>query len=380
MRSLLVVLIALATARGLYAQQVPQWKGVRDLRVGDVDDPDYTLTWMMGIALGRDGSIFSLHYPEKLVRVFNSAGRLQTKFGRPGNGPGEFNNPARIGWRGDSLWIYDSVQRRFNLYDATGRTLQTLTIIPTGTMRNSPLALTTDGRVVAELPLRKTQDPREMPERTALVRLLRTGELQDTMAVFASSGKFVRIAGPDGKWNMVTTNPFSTGTLVVAAPDGSAVYLVERPAPVNAREGTFTVQKIPATGTPTVHRYNYVPQRVTRVQSDSALASTLKSVAAQPGMTPASAQRLVEQAMPVSPYHPPVQEVIAGSDGSLWLRREDLSRPTHSWFILDEQGRMIATVDLPRHARFLAATRTYVIAEERDELDVSYITRYRITP
>src|SRR5688572_9035216 len=95
------------------AAQTPRWTATRDLRVGEIDDPDYALTWMQGIALGADGSFYSLHYPEKMVRAFGPDGKLRAKFGRSGKGPGEFDNPAGIGWLGDSLYVWDSVDQRF---------------------------------------------------------------------------------------------------------------------------------------------------------------------------------------------------------------------------------------------------------------------------
>ena len=111
------LLLASLLAAPLSAQnQTQRFAATRDLRVGSVDDPDYTLTWMVGARLAPDASIYTLHYTEKTVRHFDPAGKLIGKFGRGGSGPGEFNNPAGLAWRSDSLYVFDSVDRRFSFF------------------------------------------------------------------------------------------------------------------------------------------------------------------------------------------------------------------------------------------------------------------------
>jgi hypothetical protein len=381
----LLLILVLSTGSSISAQALPPFKAIRDLRVGDVDDPDYALTWMVGIALSAEGSIYSLHYPEKLVRIINTSGQLMGKFGRAGNGPGEFNNPAYIGWRGDSLWIYDSVQRRFNLYDGSGRSVSAVTVLPAGTMRTYPRALLSDGSVLAQLPFGTAEEERQgKVERSALVRLSPEGGVRDTLVVYQSGGTNVRINDPHGKWGIVFSNPFGTSTLYAVSPDGSSVYLVDRAPANSARQASYTVRTLAGRGGATVRNYNYTPVRVTRVQVDSGFAPTLKFLSEPSGNRPArlsvsDARRALEQAVPVPEYHPPVQEVVAGRDGTLWLRRENLVRATNRWDIIDAGGQMIGWVELPRALRVLAATRSIVVGEEQDELQVPYIVRYRIT-
>ncbi len=96
--------------------KTPQWAAIRDLRIGDSNDPEYALTWVGGIALGHDGTIYSLIYHSGLVRACESTGKFKLKFGRPGQGTGEFGSPVTIGWRSDSLYVCDSPNRRFSLF------------------------------------------------------------------------------------------------------------------------------------------------------------------------------------------------------------------------------------------------------------------------
>ncbi len=78
MRALAVLSFILVTVAPL-AGQAPRWSATRDLRIGDVDDPEYTLTWTRSILLDRSGNIYALHPSENLVRVFGPDGRLRLK-------------------------------------------------------------------------------------------------------------------------------------------------------------------------------------------------------------------------------------------------------------------------------------------------------------
>ncbi|MEX2282748.1 MAG: hypothetical protein WEE89_09725 [Gemmatimonadota bacterium] len=373
--------------------QTPQWTATRDLRIGSVDDPEYAFTWMQGITLDRNNRIYSLHYEERVVRNFDAAGKVLKKFGRRGEGPGEFRNPALMDWRGDTLWVYDSVQRRFHLFATDGRVLGTISVIPEGAdarspMPASPRALLNDGSILGQLSIGQIVGPMQTggsPDRSALVRMTRQGKILDTLAIYTSRNMYLRVADPDRLWSTVFGNPYGVATLYAPAADGGSVFLVERPIATNSRQGSFTIRRIGVRGdTISVQRYSYVPQRVTTTQTDTALEPLITSLSQPQGdrparVTRAAAERMVRGVVEVPEFHPPVQEIVVGVDGTLWLRREDLRRTTNSWMVLDGSGKLIGTVNLPNRMRVLAANRTTVLAEERDELDVVYITRYRIT-
>src|SRR5687768_7282948 len=119
MKQYLWMTVLLCSA-GSVSAQTQRFQATRDLRIGSADDADYSLTWMQGIKVGPDGSIYSLHYQERAVRRFDASGKLIRKFGREGAGPGEFRHTASMNWRGDTLYVFDSGQRRFNYFTASG--------------------------------------------------------------------------------------------------------------------------------------------------------------------------------------------------------------------------------------------------------------------
>lgn len=88
---------------------VERWRAERDLRVGSVDDPDETLTYIRDLEVGADGTIYTLHRQERLVRTFDSAGTFRGVIGGEGGGPGEFQSPLSMGWVADTLWVLDTL-------------------------------------------------------------------------------------------------------------------------------------------------------------------------------------------------------------------------------------------------------------------------------
>ena len=97
-------------------------------------------------------------------------------------------------------------------------------------------------------------------------------------------------------------------------------------------------------------------------------------------LQPGNAERLVRKGLFVPEYHPPVQQVVSGDDGTLWLRRESLGAASTSWQVLDASGNTIGMVELPTGLVVAAVRRSNVWGQEFDDLQVSYLVRYRITP
>lgn len=94
-----------------------------ELRVGSVDDPEYALTYFRAVETGRDGTMYTLHRMDQEVRVFGPDGTALGTIGGRGDGPGELQNAAAMGWVGDTLWVLDYRGYRFNQYDASGEFL-----------------------------------------------------------------------------------------------------------------------------------------------------------------------------------------------------------------------------------------------------------------
>jgi len=82
----------------------------------------------------------------------------------------------------------------------------------------------------------------------------------------------------------------------------------------------------------------------------------------------------------VPEYLPVAKQVIAGSDGTVWLRRTGLySDGEHDvWTVFDPTGTAVAAVDVPHGVRVPDANRAYAWAAIEDEIGVPYVVRYRV--
>src|SRR5687768_12576163 len=79
------------------------------LVVGVSDDPGETFTGIGGAVRLPDGRVDVADVRELRISVYDARGRQLARFGRDGNGPGEFKSVRGI-WRagGDTVAVWDS--------------------------------------------------------------------------------------------------------------------------------------------------------------------------------------------------------------------------------------------------------------------------------
>jgi hypothetical protein len=176
--------------------------------------------------------------------------------------------------------------------------------------------------------------------------------------------------------------PFNDGPLVALAADARSFFVLDRKAADDPKRGEFTIRKLDLAGRQMwQRRYSYVPQKMSDQLVDAVIANDVKSLVEGPGpakLPEGAARAAVRKGLYLPKHFPPIEAVVAGKDGTLWLKREDLRKQFVSWMLVGPSGEMIATVDLPRRLRVMYADRTQVIGEELDEFDVPHISRYRI--
>ena len=77
-------------------------------------------------------------------------------------------------------------------------------------------------------------------------------------------------------------------------------------------------------------------------------------------------------------HRPAVTRVVAGRDGTAWLRREGHDPERVEWLVLDPDGAHVGRLHLPPPVNVLAAERDRFWGTALDELDVPYIVRYSV--
>ena len=107
--------------------ELPSIEVEEAFRIGSVDDPDLGFSSIGGVTVDREGTAFVFDRRDVTIRAYDADGTLQTKFGGPGEGPGEFRLPTALGFRADTLWVLDIRLRRISLFSRTGEFIRSTT-------------------------------------------------------------------------------------------------------------------------------------------------------------------------------------------------------------------------------------------------------------
>jgi hypothetical protein len=380
MRFKIVVMLLVAPVAA-YAQSAGErWSLTPEFRIGSVDGPQ-ALTAVTDLLLSPDGRfIYVAQGRDFTVREFDTrSGRLVRSIGRRGSGPGEFQSLVRIGWRQDTLYATDRFQQRVSLFSPSGQHYSTERIasppLPQTQSAATPVAILSNGSVVGESPLSTIAAARGLIQTLPLVEMTRDGKLVRTLAERDIRGIWTYTAVGDRV--VVFGQPLLQYKFTQdVAPDGSSVILVDQ-TPQADPGSTFQVTRLNADGDTLYHHvYRYTPRPVPAAMADSIYQSYADLFGG--ASSSAKAMEAVKKYVKLPPAQPPVSEVVLGSDGTAWLRREESASRTVGWLVLDPSGGVRATLTTPAGVRILALGQDVVWGVTHDELDVPFVVRYRI--
>jgi hypothetical protein len=92
--------------------------------IGSEVDPDLTFTKIAGVALDDQSNIYVLDVFTSEVRAFDAHGHFLRRFGRRGQGPGEFVNPRGVALISDSVLVVDDAIEMFDKDGNFARNIQ----------------------------------------------------------------------------------------------------------------------------------------------------------------------------------------------------------------------------------------------------------------
>jgi hypothetical protein len=95
---------------------------------GGVTDTSALTGPVAGAFRARDGQVVVADQGTHSLRWFSGDGKLVRTTGREGDGPGEFRHISNLLELGDSIAVYDGMQRRLSLFDANGTFVRMITI------------------------------------------------------------------------------------------------------------------------------------------------------------------------------------------------------------------------------------------------------------
>jgi len=362
------------------AAQNARFTLAEELRIGSADPLREGLSAAPALAVAPNGTMYVVQPESHAVWAFDRAGRRLPDVGRRGSGPGEFEWPVDAGWRGDSLWVLDLSRVKFTLFDRALRPAGSVQVGP----GLYPVGLLADASALAYERPADMEIGQGRVASSAYRRLSRGGRPLGAVASFSWGHYGMYIRNPAGGElpNTYRRQPFSDTPIFDVSSDGTAFVVVERPAAPGAR-GAFTVRRLDPSGRQRwASRVSYAARPLTERMIADSLAPQAADIARIPDFRATAAT--VEQWMRRQLYRPrnlpPVSAVVAGRDGTTWLRREAVQGGSVDWLVLDPRGQQIGTVGAPAALRVMEAERGTVWGVVKDDEGVPYLVRYRVRP
>ncbi|MFQ5705623.1 MAG: 6-bladed beta-propeller [Gemmatimonadales bacterium] len=343
-----------------------------DLRIGSLDDRDYALTWVGDLEVSSTGTIYVNQLMQQLIRVFSSTGRSLRRIGRMGGGPGEFQAPLWMGWKRDSLWVYDGLAGRFSIFDAGG-----------GFVRAERLSIRGRAMLLVDGSIAVTPSPpRAGAASQPLLRFRQSSETPDTLLQLSGTPPHwvIERAGI-GVLSTQSLQPFADDPLWTVAPGGNSLIVVDRTAGPVASNAQYIVTALRVNGdTIWTAEFTYRPRPLT---DEIVTAIVRKDIQIRDSRRGSSGYHITEPEARKGLYRPktlaPVTSLVVGYDETIWLRREESPLDTVVlWDVIGPDGARMGRLETPTALRILRAGRGFVWAVELDDLDVPYVVRYQV--
>jgi hypothetical protein len=347
---------------GLWTEDEAWRIGAPSLRIGSLDgDEPMVFGHIADVAVGPDDRVYILDFQAKDIRVFGPDGEFLFRFGRPGEGPGEFSWPDAIQFTPDgALAVRDVRLFRITLFSPDGVYLRDFRI-----QRPYPQMLggenfwiTQDGTFVDRLSITLAI---ASSDSLALTRYASDGAARDTLILAETRSAIVSVLR-NGMTMAGVPVPFSPRPVVAVAPDGRIARTLGTDYRIEVLD--------PAGGVERVITRSVEPVAVSATERDSALEAMRASASEL-----VSGGVLDEFVFPAT--KPAITHLIADASGRWWVGSQRVAYrfapPTphpESFDVFDGDGRFLGTVATP--FRILEVGVDYVAGVSDDSLGVSY--------
>lgn len=99
---------------------------IEDLMLGEPDeDQNYPFSMLSWLSVDDDENIITMDNEEGCIRIFDKTGKLIRRFGRKGQGPGDFQNVTFLSvLEGDKIGVVDRSNHRFSHFSRDGKCLK----------------------------------------------------------------------------------------------------------------------------------------------------------------------------------------------------------------------------------------------------------------
>jgi hypothetical protein len=313
----------------------------------------------VGAARLRSGEIVVADGVAGILRVFDKSGRPSRNVGRRGAGPGEFQYVSWMGLcGGDSIMVWDFMQRRFTFLDGTAQIVrQTSPIV--GVNPFTIACSRSEGAIAAHAwsapprpdgPVFRSQAP--------IVLLDRSGAVTKTIDT-VTSGEMAIVGGgagprPLGKFTHLA---MSRTALHVATGDSTTILLF---APSGTSLGIIRVD---------VPRAAPTPRQVDRaVESAIAFGPRALRDRLRPAM----------RALDPPPQLPPFSALLVDAVDVLWLVLSFPGEGTTRLRAIDAKGRTVAEVTVPADITVFEIGRDFLLGVHENSDGEQFIRQYEL--
>jgi hypothetical protein len=357
-------------------------QGVVEERVR-IDGHSENLVSIGAVAVRDDGAIAFAQAQDGQIRLYSASGELQGRFGRRGEGPGEFLALSQMGWHADTLWVYDGNQRRIsklspqfelvsvggisNAARPTPKEADRIPEFPFASLHR----LGSDGTLYGTFGLAVNQVvPEPFPGRTTVGSMSLDGVIREVITSLppsqyaevttASGGSAALPFGNSPRWRISA----ELGRVVVAMASVEGEH-----------SGTYEVVALDLEGdTVFVRRFPFPVEPIPQSVGDSAIQERIAGVEQfLPDLADA-----VRRDGGYPPLYPPLVYLLLGSDGTVWI--ELRAQPEGvSYHVIDSDGNPTGTLALRPGSRISAASMNEVWVIESDEVGMPSLVKYSVT-
>jgi hypothetical protein len=307
------------------------------LRLGVVDGArEYVFEWISYVLPLRDGRILVVDNRGSRVAIFDEHGTWLKDVGRRGDGPGEYRAPISAVEQGDTVVVWDTVNRRVLYFTSEGDALHTAERV------HDPRFRLGAGWVVARERGQRFEPP---PAEGFLVRVAANGAVIDTVVGPYPIPRMELEQSGDGMLRAVNPPTFSAWPSWTV--HGERIYWSSGLEPrVEVRDETAELIRIVE-----------LP-RVARSVTERDKRDWIGRMELLVGeLSPDDRDQWLRDTR-FSERLPVISGLLVDDQGLLWVADYDPgvfgSDPAHVWDVVDRDGRIVRRTSFPRGFRLLA--------------------------
>ncbi len=310
-----------------------------------VEGPDFYFGEIYNVAVDDTGRIYVADGPAGHVKVITPDGTPQDTIGRPGEGPGEFQRPFRLGLTSeDSLYVMDS--RSVSVFSPEGAFAYSFLVQGgTGLPRNMMIPPETPGAFFAYLPF--PQAASKATARTVIRHLGSDGEVGDTLFAVRS-----RQVNPDGQ-----SFPFSRRPSFSLGPEGAFHH---------AWNDSLRVTTYSQTGE---------RQRVVEIPFDPVPVSPDERKAALSDRSKDERAALQEH---VPDTKPAFEHFLVDDEGRYWFGRPTETPDSTAWWMAQPDEQWVGTTTLPSDVQIMTVRNGRAYGRTTTDAGAPALVRYTV--